>query len=104
MKLFLAGLGLAAVLPMLGLVAQERFPTVRTSARNPAASYKADTVTLDGETVRLTGKVEITTDTIILKADAAEYHPQTGEIEAHGDVSVKPIPVFTRGMSQFGVK
>jgi hypothetical protein len=49
--------------------------------------------------------VEINTDSLALRADEADYHWETGEIEARGNVHVMPIPFrLSRGLSQFGIK
>jgi len=42
--------------------------------------------------LRLKGRVEIKTSTMLIQADEAEYHGDTGEIEARGNVHIKPIP------------
>ena len=38
------------------------------------------------------GNVEIRTSSMILKADAAEYHVCTGEIVARGNIYIRPVP------------
>ena len=40
---------------------------------------------------RLTGEAEIHTTAMTLTADDAVYHSDTGEIEAHGNVRVRPV-------------
>ncbi len=42
--------------------------------------------------IQLKGEVEIRWRGMILRADEAEYHEDTGEIEARGNVRVKPLP------------
>jgi lipopolysaccharide assembly outer membrane protein LptD (OstA) len=46
--------------------------------------------------IQLRGNVEIRTDTIIFTADEANYHEDTGEIEARGNVRVKPVTPLVR--------
>jgi lipopolysaccharide assembly outer membrane protein LptD (OstA) len=41
---------------------------------------------------RLSGNVEIDTTKLELKADEAVYYPETGEIEARGNVRVRQVP------------
>ena len=41
--------------------------------------------------IRLKGNVEIGTRSFILQADEADYHWGSGEIEARGNVRVKPV-------------
>jgi lipopolysaccharide assembly outer membrane protein LptD (OstA) len=56
------------------------------------------TVTLEAASIRsdhadvtyLNGKVEIHTEKLVLLADQAVYHSETGEIEATGNVQVTP--------------
>jgi lipopolysaccharide assembly outer membrane protein LptD (OstA) len=56
--------------------------------------------------VRLKGRVRIVLDGgNVLQADKAEYHLDTGEINAEGHVRVVIRPeVSSRGWSQFGIK
>jgi hypothetical protein len=56
--------------------------------------------------VRLKGQVRITLDGAnVLQADKAEYHLDTGEINAQGHVHVVIRPeVSSRAWSQFGIK
>ena len=42
--------------------------------------------------IQLKGDVEIKRTGMILRADEADYHEDTGEIEARGNVRVKPYP------------
>jgi lipopolysaccharide assembly outer membrane protein LptD (OstA) len=39
--------------------------------------------------IQLRGDVEIKTELMVLRADEADYHEDTGEIEARGSVRVK---------------
>jgi len=41
--------------------------------------------------VWLTGNVEIHTTKLVLMADQAIYHPETGEIDASGNVHITPV-------------
>jgi len=43
------------------------------------------------DVIRLKGSVEIGTSAFILQADEADYHWSSGEIEARGNVRVKPV-------------
>ena len=54
--------------------------------------------------VYLKGSVEINLGTYALLADEAEYYQDSGEIQARGNVRVKPATVDARGASQFGIK
>jgi len=53
--------------------------------------------------VFLKGSVEIDLPSHVLLADEAEYDLDSGEIEVHGNVHLKPN-VDSRGIRQFGVK
>jgi lipopolysaccharide assembly outer membrane protein LptD (OstA) len=69
------------------------------------AAFVANRIDSDGEVFRLTGNAEITTGVVIVRADAADYHWDTGEIDARGNVHVKPIPFApSSGLRQFGIK
>ena len=68
-------------------------------------TFTAAHIESDGDVVRLNGNVEIATSTVVLQADEADYHWDTGEIDARGNVHVKPIPfVSSTGLRQFGLK
>jgi lipopolysaccharide assembly outer membrane protein LptD (OstA) len=70
-----------------------------------AATFAASHIESSGSLFQLRGNVEINTNTLILRADEADYHWDTGEIEARGNVHVKPIPFrVSPGLSQFGIK
>jgi lipopolysaccharide assembly outer membrane protein LptD (OstA) len=72
---------------------------------NIAATFAANHVESSGVLFQLRGNVEINTITLSLRADEADYHWDTGEIEARGNVHVKPIPFrVSPGLSQFGIK
>ena len=87
------------------LLAQFRGLRVEQALHNPEATVAAVSVAHEGEIFHLKGAVEIRTDTIVLRADEATCNHATGEIEAHGDIKVKPGAVLvTPGPSQFGVK
>jgi lipopolysaccharide assembly outer membrane protein LptD (OstA) len=57
----------------------------------PPATWSADSKTVVEAVVMLKGNVEIKTDNMTLRADAAEYHVCTGEIVARGNVYIKPV-------------
>jgi lipopolysaccharide assembly outer membrane protein LptD (OstA) len=82
-------------------------PTIRVQQdlHNPEAIVIAVSAAHEGDIFHLKGDVEIRTDTLLLKADEATYNHATGEIDAHGDVKLKPTsPLIPRGLSQFGIK
>jgi lipopolysaccharide assembly outer membrane protein LptD (OstA) len=82
-------------------------PTVRVRRvlYKPEAILTAVSATQEGDVFHLKGAVEIRTDSILLKADEADYNHETGEIEARGNVKVTPASLLnTRGSSQFGIK
>ena len=49
----------------------------------------ANSMESDGTIRHLRGNVKIETDSIVLRADTADYNEHTGEIEAQGKVLVK---------------
>ena len=53
-------------------------------------TFAASSITSKPKVFRLQGKAEIHTPTMALEADEADYHLDTGEIEAHGNVRVTP--------------
>jgi lipopolysaccharide assembly outer membrane protein LptD (OstA) len=72
---------------------------------HPEAILTAVSAIHEGEVFHLKGAVEIRTDTILLKADEANYNHATGEIEATGGVTVSlTSPLIPHGLSQFGIK
>jgi lipopolysaccharide assembly outer membrane protein LptD (OstA) len=82
-------------------------PTIRVqqALHNPEAIVMAVSATNEGDIFHLKGDVEIRTDSILLRADEANYNHATGEIDAHGDVKVTPTsPLISRGVSQLGIK
>ena len=42
--------------------------------------------------IHLKGKVEVRTNGFVLLADEADHDEATGEVQAHGNVTVKPYP------------
>jgi lipopolysaccharide assembly outer membrane protein LptD (OstA) len=93
-------------IPVVAQTALE-LPKVRIqqALHNPEAIVVALSATDEGEIYHLKGAVELRTDTLLLRADEADYNHETGEINAHGDVKVTPAsPLITSGLSQFGVK
>ena len=74
---------------------------------NVVATFEATHIETDPTIFRLKGNAEITTAVLIVQADEAEYHWDTGEIEARGNVHVKPVSVDltrARALRQFGIK
>jgi lipopolysaccharide assembly outer membrane protein LptD (OstA) len=68
-------------------------------------TFMASRIDSDQNVFRLKGNAEIATSAAIVQADEADYHWDTGEIDARGNVHVKPIPYSTsQGLRQFGVK
>jgi hypothetical protein len=68
------------------------YPTGDNVGTRPPATLVADSKNVVDAVVMMKGNVEIRTSSIILKADAAEYHLCTGEIVARGNVLIKPVP------------
>ncbi len=69
------------------------------------AIFKASRIDSEFDVLRLTGNAEIATSAVNVHADEADYHRDTGEIGARGDVHVKPIPYrASPGLGQFGIK
>jgi len=69
------------------------------------ATFRAGRIDSDQNVFRLRGNAAITTATVTLTADEADYHWDTGEIEARGSVRVKPVPYTPNsGLRQFGVR
>ena len=58
------------------------------------ATFAASGIQLDSDGFRLRGKAEIHTTTLGIEADELDYHRGTGEIEARGNVRVKPVSSF----------
>lgn len=54
-------------------------------------TFAASTIEQDARVFHLEGKAEIHTAAKVVEADDVVYHSDTGEIEAHGDVIVKPV-------------
>jgi lipopolysaccharide assembly outer membrane protein LptD (OstA) len=76
---------------------EERGPIVTT--------FMATRINSDQNVLQLRGDAEIATSTVIVQADEAAYHWDTGEIDARGNVHVKPILYSpSPGLSQFGLK
>jgi lipopolysaccharide export system protein LptA len=59
----------------------------------------ADRQEKDGALVRCRGQVEIATGNTLLRADEADFHSDTGEIELRGNVRVKLLAVAPRSYS-----
>jgi lipopolysaccharide assembly outer membrane protein LptD (OstA) len=70
-------------------------PTIRLAAKSLEQSAGI---------VYLKGSVEINLPAHILLADEAEYDQDSGEIQARGNVHLKPANLDPRGASQFGIK
>jgi len=72
---------------------------------NILATFRAGRIDSEQNVFRLRGNAEIATPTVTLTAEEADYHWDTGEIEARGSVHVKPIPYSPNsGLRQFGVR
>jgi len=68
-------------------------------------TFEATRIDSDQDVFRLKGNVTITTATVLVQADEADYHWDTGEIDSRGNVHVRPIPYRTSpGLSQFGIR
>ena len=62
-------------------------------------TIKAEHQEKDGALIRCRGQVEIATGNTLLRADEADFHSDTGEIELRGNVRVKllaSVPSLTR--------
>lgn len=57
-------------------------------------TFAANEIQQDSRTFRLQGNAEIRTATQVVEAGDAVYQSDTGEIEAHGDVRVKPAQLL----------
>jgi lipopolysaccharide assembly outer membrane protein LptD (OstA) len=57
-------------------------------------TFAASGIQQDARVFRLQGNAEIHTATQVVEASDAVYHSDTGEIEAHGDVRVKPVELL----------
>ena len=69
------------------------------------ATFMATRIDSGQNVVHLRGNAEIATNTVIVQADEADYHWDTGEIDARGNVHVKPIPWSpSPGLKQFGLR
>lgn len=103
---------MVACLALLPLTAQEnselKHLTVGTRANGrppvPGLHLAAKDLEQNAGVVYLRGSVEIDLPTHILLADEAEYDEDSGEIQAHGNVHLKPARQDTRAAGQFGIK
>jgi lipopolysaccharide assembly outer membrane protein LptD (OstA) len=77
---------------------------VRQFAQTPDATLGALSVTHDGDVFHLKGAVQIGTNAFSVTADEAAYQESNGEIEAQGELRVKPAPLVSPGLAQFGIK
>jgi lipopolysaccharide assembly outer membrane protein LptD (OstA) len=59
----------------------------------------ADRQERDGALVRCRGQVEIATGNTLLRADEADFHSDTGEIELRGNVRVKLLAAAPKNFS-----
>ena len=62
----------------------------------------ADRQERDGALVRCRGQVEIATGNTLLRADEADFHSDTGEIELRGNVRVKLLAAMPKNYSNSG--
>ncbi len=71
----------------------------------PRVSFVAKSIEENLGIYYLKGNVEINLGTYIVQADEAEYFQDSGDLQPHGNVHIKPAPlVDPRGASQFGIK
>jgi lipopolysaccharide assembly outer membrane protein LptD (OstA) len=69
------------------------------------ATFEATRIASDKSVFQLRGNAEIATSTVIVQSDEADYHWDTGEIDARGNVHVRPIPWSpSPGLRQFGLR
>jgi lipopolysaccharide assembly outer membrane protein LptD (OstA) len=84
---------------------QQRSVTPRVSGYGPRVHLAAQSLQQNSEVIFLQGNVEINLSDYVMLADDAEYHLDTGEIQARGGIHLKPVPaVDSRGVTQFGIK
>ena len=99
-------------LALLPLTAQDNSEvkrlTVGTRANGrpavPTIRLAAKSIEQNAAIVYLKGSVEISLPTHVLVADEAEYDQDSGEIQARGNVRLKPVNINPRGASQFGIE
>lgn len=53
----------------------------------------ADSQLREGSLVRCRGNVEMASDSIVVRADEVDYHPDSGLAEARGNVRIQLSPV-----------
>lgn len=82
------------------------FRTVNGHGIGPEVRFVAKSIDQNLGIFYLKGSVEVNLGTYVVTADEAEYFQYSGELQAHGDVKIKPAPALLdpRGASQFGVK
>jgi len=71
-----------------------------SSAATTNLSIAAESIERQGSVLLCRGRVEITTDTMVLHADEMDYHTDTGEAEVRGNVRVtlrSPIKATCQG-------
>src|SRR5260370_41605595 len=62
-------------------------------------SIKAEHQERNGALIRCRGQVEIATGNTLLRADEADFHSDTGEIELRGNVRVKLLAAAPKNLS-----
>ncbi len=77
---------------------------VQQVVQTPNATLIAKSVTHEGDVFQLKGAATIRTDAISVTADEATYQQPNGEIDAQSEVRVKPMPLISPGLAQFGIK
>jgi lipopolysaccharide export system protein LptA len=77
-------LTLLAVFPFLGSAQKDSIPL----ASSNQIALSADQETMDGLSMKLRGNVQITTNSLVVYADEADYNPITAGLEPRGHVRI----------------
>jgi lipopolysaccharide export system protein LptA len=62
-----------------------------TTTPAPQQSITATRITMDGLVTHFIGKVAVKSDEFVMEADEADFHSDTGEIEARGHVTIRIV-------------
>ena len=107
MKLLTLGIAMTVCLPLLAQDQPKANPVYKFAVFRTASGYRivafdyrliVTFASMQGDckvplsSLQLKGNVEVTTDGAVLKADEADYHCDTGEIEPLGNVHMKVTP------------
>jgi lipopolysaccharide assembly outer membrane protein LptD (OstA) len=69
--------------------------TLRTDAKQQVQNIEVKGISVYSENGILScrAECEVTLGSVLLKADEVDFHPNTGEAEARGNVKIKALPV-----------